>query len=63
MTHVPICFSCKHFIGGVKDSLKMICHAFPVDIPDEILFGKSNHKKSLKEQGNKIVFERDPNVK
>lgn len=46
----PICNTCKNHINGIK------CRAFD-SIPDEILFGKNDHSKPLKEQSNDIVFE------
>jgi hypothetical protein len=48
----PICFSCKHF-----DIEKLNCPAFPEQIPDKILDGSNNHKKPVKGQKTKIVFE------
>jgi len=47
----PICFKCKH-----SDPYSAGCKAFE-NIPEEILSGKNDHKKPLKDQKNKIVFE------
>ena len=47
-----ICFHCKNYIADLT------CEAFfPERIPDEILTGFNNHKKPLRGQKNKIVFE------
>jgi hypothetical protein len=35
----PICFECKHY----RDDYT--CEAFPEGIPDDILFGKHDHRK------------------
>ena len=46
-----ICFKCIHrrpYSGG--------CNAFPIDIPNEIIF-KNKHNTPIKEQKNNIVFE------
>lgn len=53
MTFEPICFLCKHYNGGARYT----CKAFPKGIPEEILFGKSEHEKPLPEQTNDIIFE------
>jgi hypothetical protein len=37
---------------------KQVCKAFPKGIPKKIIFGKSDHSKPLKDQKNKIVFEK-----
>jgi hypothetical protein len=53
MVNDLVCFKCKHFrvySGG--------CDAFPEGIPASIREeGTTTHKKPLKGQGNKIVFE------
>ena len=46
-----ICFKCKHrrpYSGG--------CNAFPIVIPNEIIF-KNKHNKPIKGQKNNIVYE------
>jgi len=48
----PICKDCLNY----KKDLK--CSAFIDGIPDVIAFGKNDHSKPLKNQGNKIVFEK-----
>ncbi len=41
----PICMECKNY--RVKDTTKNSCNAFPKGIPDIVIFGGSDHKKSL----------------
>lgn len=54
----PICFKCKHY-----DQETATCAAFPEEIPDEIYYGKNDHKKKLEGQENEIVFEpKEPTV-
>lgn len=48
--NLSICNSCKNHILGQK------CKAFDF-IPDIILNGTNDHKKPLRGQKNKIVFE------
>ena len=47
-----LCLNCNNYYAGFK------CSAFPARIPNEILTGKDNHSKPLKDQKNKIVFEK-----
>jgi len=49
-----VCISCKHLRTNMVNAF---CKAFPNGIPDEIIFGISDHKKPLKDQKNDIVFE------
>jgi len=51
MTCLPICNTCVHHVEGLT------CKAFDV-IPDSILFGDNNHSKPLKNQKNKLVYEK-----
>lgn len=44
------CIKCKYYLGDLS------CHAFD-SIPDEILNGKNDHLKPLKDQSNNIFFE------
>lgn len=46
-----ICVECKHYLRGNR------CLAFLDGIPYEIYSGKNDHRKPLKFQENKIVFE------
>lgn len=48
----PICFSCRHFNIATSK-----CKAFEGDIPLIILEGGNKHKRPLKGQKNKIVYE------
>jgi len=45
-----ICPVCVNYIGEGK------CKAFKQGIPKEILSGKNDHSKPLKDQGNDIIF-------
>lgn len=66
----PNCFKrkCKNFIGvhGDRDKQneyreeteRVYCKAFSDRIPNEIAYGKNKHLKPLKNQKNKIVYER-----
>ena len=47
-----LCNRCKNYIGNLK------CFAFPGGIPNEIVIGKNDHSKPLKDQNNNIVFEK-----
>ena len=49
----PICMFCKHFH---KDSNKLDCDAFPVVIPDSIIFSSVDHHNSV-DGDNGIQFE------
>lgn len=52
--HMPICFSCAHYKGGKG---KMTCYAYPVEIPDRIVFGKSDaHDQVQDDQQGTDVF-------
>ena len=46
-----ICAKCKNYLKDRR------CKAFKV-IPDEIISGKNDHSKPLKDQDNNIVFEK-----
>lgn len=46
---LPICNTCQHHIKGMK------CKAFDV-IPDEIIFGKNKHTKTIKEQHGTYTY-------
>lgn len=45
------CFNCKNYFSDLK------CQAFPIEIPEKILLGESEHTKPLEFQENEIVFE------
>ena len=62
----PQCYKrdCKHFIGvkksdGTEMSERVVCKAFPEGIPFEIAYGDNKHLKPLKNQKNKIVYEKE----
>ena len=48
------CFKCKYII---KNSIEIICKAFPEGIPEKILTGEFDHTKKHPEQKNDILFE------
>ena len=45
----PRCWTrkCAHFIGvkseGIEENERVVCHAFPDNIPDEIAYGDNPH--------------------
>jgi len=55
---------CIHFQGvkqfgneGEIDQL-LVCKAFPKGIPEDISYGDNKHTKPIKNQKNKIVYEK-----
>jgi hypothetical protein len=68
MIQEPNCFKrkCKHNPrvyqpDGTELTERVICDAFPDQIPDEIAYGKNKHLAVHPDQDNDIVFEKDPN--
>jgi len=51
MTCLPICNTCVHHVEGLT------CKAFDV-IPDSIIIGDNKHSKTMKNQKNKLVYEK-----
>ena len=61
----PKCFirHCEHYKGiveldGTEETEENYCEAFPNGIPDNIAYGNNNHNKPIKDQKNKIIFEK-----
>jgi hypothetical protein len=48
----PICYNCKHY-----DMERSVCSAFPIAIPEEILYGDNDHSKIHPEQAGDAVYE------
>jgi hypothetical protein len=46
----PVCNNCKNKLRGLQ------CRAFD-RIPDDILYGRSEHKKPYKDQKNDLIYE------
>jgi hypothetical protein len=53
MTIIPQCINCKHLLGGKEFK----CLAFPAGVPIDILLGKIEHDKVLKDQKGTLIFE------
>ena len=52
--HSPICFDCRHFYG---EKGRMTCSAYPVEIPDRIVFGAADAHDSVQaDQVDTAVF-------
>jgi len=65
MLPVPNCFkrTCKYFegvkwFGKEETTERIICKAFPNNIPSAIAYGDNKHTKPFPGQGNKIVFKK-----
>lgn len=55
---------CRHFWGvdqpdGTEMTERVVCKAFPREIPDRVAYGENQHSEPLPGQGNNIVYERE----
>ena len=44
---------------GTEMTERVVCAAFPREIPDRVAYGENQHSEPLPGQGNNIVYERE----
>ena len=56
----PDCLSCEHY--HIENLTGMVCEAFPMAIPKDIIFSKIKHNKVLEGQVGDYVFKKKPDT-
>lgn len=54
----PMCYNCKNLF--VRESVLLLCKAFPRGIPDKILKSEHDHRKKFRGDGGVLYVEKDP---